>query len=128
MINKSKGFEDLEVWKRAMDVAMRIYELISMEKFAREYSLKDQAIRAAISISNNISEGYEYDNKKDFIKFLRYAKGSTGEVRNLIIFFLRAKLIDTERFNNLKEDLIILSKQLYAFIKFLKKGNDDHKT
>lgn len=111
-----------------MDVAMRIYELISMEKFAREYSLKDQAIRAAISISNNISEGYEYDNKKDFIKFLRYAKGSTGEVRNLIIFFLRAKLIDTERFNNLKEDLIMLSKQLYAFIKFLKKGNDDHKT
>lgn len=77
-MGKVNRFEDLEVWQKGMQLAEDIYFVTRDEKFAREYSIKDQIIRASISISNNISEGFEYDNRKDFIKFLRYSKGSTG--------------------------------------------------
>ena len=93
---KVNRFEDLEVWQKAMQIAEDIYILTRDEKFTREYSIKDQIIRASISISNNIAEGFEYDNKKDFIKFLRYSKGSTGEVRNMITFLKRVGLINEE--------------------------------
>ncbi|MBZ0204628.1 MAG: four helix bundle protein [Ignavibacteria bacterium] len=119
---KANRFEDLEVWQKAMKIAEDIYLLTREEKFAREYSIKDQIIRAAISISNNISEGFEYDNHKDLIKFLRYSKGSTGEVRNMIIFLKRIGLVNEEFYLKTTNELVVLSKQLYAFINYLKKN------
>src|SRR5437667_9779074 len=120
---KINRFEDLEVWKKASDIAVEIYKLTRKEIFLREYSIKDQIIRASISISNNISEGFEYDNRKDFIKFLRYSKGSCGEVRNMLNFLLKVELIGNELYNKLTEQLIILSKQLYTFIIYLKNSD-----
>ena len=117
---KVNRFEDLEVWQKAMKIAEDIYLLTREDKFAREYSIKDQIIRASISISNNISEGFEYDNQKDFIKFLRYSKGSTGEVRNMITFLKRVGLVNEEFYLLITNELVVLSKQLYAFINYLK--------
>ncbi len=122
---KVNRFEDLEVWKKGMQLAEDIYYITRDDKFAREYSIKDQIIRASISISNNISEGFEYDNRKDFIKFLRYSKGSTGEVRNIITFLKRVDLITDEVYNKLTNDAVILSKQLYTFINYLKNNNNN---
>lgn len=68
-MGKVNRFEDLEVWQKGMQLAEDIYFVTREEKFTREFSIKDQIIRASISISNNISEGFEYDNRKDFIKF-----------------------------------------------------------
>lgn len=95
-MGKVNRFEDLEVWQKGMQLAEDIYFVTREEKFTREFSIKDQIIRASISISNNISEGFEYDNRKDFIKFLRYSKGSTGEVRNMLIYLKRIGLISNE--------------------------------
>lgn len=120
---KVNRFEDLEVWQKAMNIASEIFVLIQEDKFSKQYSLKDQITRASISMSNNIAEGFEYDNRKDFIKFLRYSKGSTGEVRNLINFLLRVGLIKEDYHKHLTEELVILSKQLYAFIGYLKKND-----
>lgn len=93
-MGKINSFEDLEVWQKASDLAVDAYRITSTGKLSKDFGLKDQFQRASISISNNIAEGFEYDNNKDFIKFLRFAKGSTGEVRNMIIFFNRIKYID----------------------------------
>lgn len=123
-MGKVNRFEDLEVWQKGMQIAEDIYLITKEEQFAREYSIKDQIIRASISISNNIAEGFEYDNRKDFIKFLRYSKGSTGEVRNMLIYLKRIGLISKEVHEKITNDSVILSKQLFSFINYLKNNNN----
>jgi four helix bundle protein len=63
----SKGFEDLEVWKKSCDLVIEIYELL---KDCKDYSIKDQIIRASLSIPSNISEGSVRNSVTDFKRFL----------------------------------------------------------
>jgi four helix bundle protein len=81
-------FEDLEIWKEAVAIGVDIYNLTSKGKLQNDFSIRDQLRRAAISISNNIAEGFEYNNNKVFIKFLGYAKASAGELRSNLLFFM----------------------------------------
>jgi four helix bundle protein len=71
-------FEDLEVWKRGCQLAVEVYVA---NHGSTDFALKDQMQRAAISIPSNIAEGCERDSTPDFIKHLRYSKGSCGELR-----------------------------------------------
>lgn len=73
-----RSFEELEVWKRACRLAVDIYQATAE---LSPYSLRDQRQRAALSIPSNIAEGYERDSSKDFLRFLRIAKGSAAELR-----------------------------------------------
>jgi four helix bundle protein len=127
-MGKVNTFEDLEVWQKASDIAVDAYGITSTGRLSKDYGLKDQFQRAGISISNNIAEGFEYDNNKDFIKFLRFAKGSTGEVRNLLIFFKRISYITENDFEMMFDRVIILSKQLGSFIKYLKEYESKKKS
>jgi four helix bundle protein len=76
-----KGFEDLEIWREGRKLAVMIYGFTSKGKFAKDFGLKEQIQRAAVSVASNIAEGFERKTNKDFVKFLYYAKGSTGEIR-----------------------------------------------
>jgi four helix bundle protein len=73
-----QSFEELEVWKRACALAVQTYEIM---KACRDYGLKDQMTRAAVSIASNIAEGAERDSKAEYIRFLHIAKGSAAEPR-----------------------------------------------
>ena len=117
----AKRFEDLDIWKAANQVAVRFYEISETEKLKNDWGLKDQVRRAAVSISNNIAEGFEYDNNKDFIRFLRYAKGSAGEVRNQLIILRKVNYVDESFFEEMNSQLIQLSKQIAGLISYLKK-------
>lgn len=66
-----KAFEELRIWKEAQDVALAIYKLFKENK---DYGFKDQIQRAAISISNNIAEGSEYNSDRIMIRYLRISK------------------------------------------------------
>ncbi len=77
-----KSFEELEVWKLGCRLAVvRIYEVL---KECRDFGLKDQMTRAAVSISRNIAEGAERDSKQEFVRFLHIAKGSAAELRTQV--------------------------------------------
>lgn len=78
---KAKAFEDLQVQQDARAFVKSIYELTALKNFSKDFELKEQNQRTSVSIMNNISEGYERDNNREFIKFLGYSKGSAGEVR-----------------------------------------------
>lgn len=67
-----RTFEDSDVWKRSCQLAVNIYQEF---KTSKDYALKDQMQRAAVSISSNTAEGAERDSTPDYIKFLRYSKG-----------------------------------------------------
>ena len=69
------SFEDLEVWQKACKLAVRVYETL---KECKDYGLRDQMTRAAVSIASNIAEGAERGSAPDFIRFLHIAKGSAA--------------------------------------------------
>lgn len=118
---KIEAFEDLNIWKEAIRIAVEIYRISDIPPLKSDFKSRDQIIGASISISNNIAEGFEYNNNKVFVKYLHYAKGSAGEVRSQLAVLVKAGRIQNEEYLKLKSDLIILSSQIKAFINYLQK-------
>jgi len=87
---------------------------------AKDFSSKDQLRDAAISVSNNIAEGFEYNNNKAFIRFLMYAKGSVGELRSQLYVLKEAGMIEESKFHILWENALKLSKSIEGFRKYLR--------
>ncbi len=125
---KVKTFEDLQVWKDARAFVKSIYELTSQEKFNKDFGLKDQIQRAAVSIMNNISEGFERDNNKEFLNFLGYAKGSAGEVRSMLYVVLDLNYISKEKFYECYKKSIDIITQISNFKKYLRNYSSKGKT
>jgi four helix bundle protein len=77
----AQRFEDLEMWQQARTQVKTIYAAFQK---CRDFSFRDQIQRAAISVMNNIAEGFERNTTRDFAHFLDQAKGSCGEVRSML--------------------------------------------
>lgn len=93
-------FEDLPVRQAGFVLARRVYGLTARALFRRNRSLRDQIERAAVSVSNNIAEGFERDNTQELLTFLYIARGSAGEVRSMLC------LVETlDDFGDLKSEI-----------------------
>jgi four helix bundle protein len=122
------SFEDLDIWKKAQELGIMIYLLCDTNpQIAKDFSFKDQIKRSALSISNNVAEGFEYNNNADFHRFLRIAKGSCGEVRNCLLFSIRAGYTKTEEVKNEIELSISLGKQIGKLMKYLREKISEKK-
>ena len=97
---KYNRFEELPVWRAATELAHRIHDITESPVFKGHGSLRDQLERAAISIANNIAEGFERGSTKELIHFLYIARGSAGEVRSMLCF-MEARPV----FLNLKSEI-----------------------
>jgi len=126
-MSKIKQFEDLDIWKLAVEIAINIYKISEDGKLKQDWGLKDQIRRAAMSISNNIAEGFEYDNNKDFIKFLRYSKGSCGELRSQLFILKKIEFINEIFYADMFDRLMSISKQISGLIKYLKEYEKKNK-
>ena len=114
-------FEDLVIWQKAQELAEKIYKLAESNKFIqKDFSLKDQLRSASLSVSDNIAEGFEYNNNPDFYRFLRMAKGSCGEIRNKVRFIQRINMIEEKDGAALCEESRILSSQIGELMKKVK--------
>jgi len=80
-VSVAKRFEELEAWQTARKLTQQVYELSNQGDFSRDYGLRDQMRRAAVSILSNIAEGFESRTEGLFLEFLGRAKGSAGELR-----------------------------------------------
>ena len=118
---KIKKFEELPIWILSLKITKSIYDLTSKKEFIREFALKDQIRRAVVSISSNIVEGFEKNNNNEFIRFLKIAKGSTGEVRNQIYICRDVKYITLNEFKIINDHLQVLANQIGSFIYYLSK-------
>src|SRR5215831_3200843 len=107
-------FEDLPVWNSAIDLALSTYEFTSKPEFNGRYSLKDQLERAAVSVSNNIAEGFERGTTQELLTFLYIARGSAGEARSMLCLLERLKSFVHLKFeiSNLKSKAENISRQL----------------
>ena len=88
-----KNFEDLDSWKKARELAGYVYALTRKEKFSRDFGLSNQIQRAAGSVMHNIAEGFEAGYDAEFIRFLKMARRSAGEVQSELYLALDALYI-----------------------------------
>ena len=109
-----QSFEDLEVWKISCRLAVRVYEIL---RDCKDYSIKEQMTRAAVSVPSNISEGAERNSKQEFIRFLHISKGSAAELRTQLYIADQIGLISSEVRKELVEELKKISAMLHALIK-----------
>ena len=115
-----KRFEDMKVWQEARIINREIYRVTRNKRFSKDYAMRDQIRRASISISANIVEGYERGATKEFIYFLSIAKGSAGEVLNLLYLALDEQYIEGGEFEILYEKVLILMRRMGSLMKYLK--------
>lgn len=125
MSNKIDHFEDLDIWKKSSEIAVIIYKISETGVLGKDFGAKDQIRRAALSISSNIAEGFEYNNNKEFVKFLKYSKGSSGELRSQLFVLAEGGYIESDFYKIMHAELIQLSQQIANFMKYLKKFERD---
>ena len=86
-----EAFEQLEVWKRSCRLCAELYR--SLES-CRAYGYRDQVTRSALSVPSNIAEGYERNSSREFVRFLKIAKGSCGELRTQLYIGVEAGFLE----------------------------------
>ncbi|MBP1166626.1 four helix bundle protein [Chryseobacterium sp. ES2] len=115
----TKNFENFPVYIKSLDLIEKVYSFLQSQSFEKEFEFNNQIKRASFSISNNIAEGSEYNNNRQFIRYLKIAKGSCAEVRSMLIVSRRLKLGN----ENKAEEIITLSREISSnisnFIKYL---------
>ncbi len=102
-------FEDLIIWQRAIDFAKDIYVLTERQGLKTDFGLKGQLRNAAVSISNNIAEGFERRSRKEYLNFLNIAKGSAGESRSMLFLAKEIGVIDESEHEQLRNQARFLS-------------------
>jgi len=110
-----KNFEDLEIWQAARRLAQEIYTCSRSPKFSKDFALRDQMQRAAVSVMSNIAEGFERGGNQEFVQFLYIAKGSCGEVQSQLYVALDQDYVDRK----LVDSLLVTLKRLSVRIKHL---------
>ena len=121
-------FEDIEAWQNARKLTKIVYQYTGDGNFQRDYCLRDQIRRAAISIMSNVAEGFDRGGNKEFIQFLSIAKGSTAEVESQLYIALDNNYISQEQFNELFKITRSIKLLLAGFMRYLKKtGLKGHK-
>ena len=101
MDNPITRFEDLIAWQKARSLTKQVYTVTSQGSFSRDYGLKDQICRAAVSVMSNIAEGFERWRQGEFHQFLSIAKASCAELRSQLYVAFDAEYLDQALFDTL---------------------------
>lgn len=115
-----KGFEDIKSWQKAREVTRTIYLITANERFGKDFGLRDQIRRAAVSIMANIAEGFGRHSDKEFSYFLSIAHGSIAEVQSHLYVALDLKYIEQSDFAKLYEMLDETSRMTLALAQHLR--------
>ena len=112
-------FEEIEAWQYARELTKQIYQLSALGEFSRDFGLRDQIRRAAVSIMSNIAEGFESQTQSLFIKYLGIAKASAGEVRSQLYIASDLGYLSPEDLKNTINLTEKVSRLIFGFIKYL---------
>jgi four helix bundle protein len=115
----------MEAWKEGCRLVCDVYRATRDEAFSRDFALRDQVRRSAISIPSNIAEGFERESPSAFIPFLYYSKGSCGELRTQLYIAARLEYINRRQMKALVAQAKHISRMLSGLIKYLKKARQE---
>lgn len=116
----AERFEDLRVWQAARSLTQDVYTITNKGAFAKDFALKDQIRRAAISIMSNIAEGFESRTRPRFVDYLGIAKASAAEVRSQLYVALDQGYLNQETFDTMTDNADKIGRQLYRLMNHLK--------
>jgi four helix bundle protein len=116
-------FEDIKVWQKARGICKEVFTITNSKEFQDDYWFKHQIRSSSGSVMDNITEGFERGGRKEFIQFLGFAKGSSGELRSQLIRAYDQNYIDTKTFERMNKEALEIAKMIMGFIEYLKKSN-----
>lgn len=117
-----KKFEDIDVWKEARKLVNMIYDLTSKSSFKKDFGLREQIQKAAVSCMSNVAEGFDSDTNQQFIQMLSYTKRSSSEVQSELYVALDREYITKEEFDGSYEQAKSVRKLANGFIRYLRTG------
>ena len=117
---KIEKFENIEAWKKARALATAVYKATKGPLFSKDYGLRDQVQRAAVSIMANIAEGFDANSDDEFVRFLRYALRSASEAQSHLYVAADQGYISGEDFTQLYDQATEAKKLISGFIRYLR--------
>ncbi len=114
-------FEELEVWQKARKLVKAVYCVTQEGKFVRDFGLRDQIQRAAVSVMSNLAEGFERGGNKEFSYFL-FGERFRGRSALSTLCGFRPWLFGSATFEKLNQSALCVSRQLSGFIKYLNRA------
>lgn len=125
MAQKVERFEDLIAWQKARQLTVEIYRITAHGEFAKDFGLRDQIRRAAVSVMSNMAEGFDRGSRGEFHQFLVVAKASCAEVRSQLYVALDIGYIVQKVFSNLSSSTDELSRIIGGLRAAVQKQRDN---
>lgn len=122
-----RNYKDLDIWKKSLDVVLRVYALIAKFPEFEKNNFIDQARRTSSSISLNIVEGCSRRSNKQCLYYLNVAYSSARELETIFILAQRLNYVDKVQVVTFLKDLNILCKMIFAFMRAIEKDVLDNK-
>ena len=117
---KFNGFEEINAWQKAYEITLDVYRITADGSFSKDYGLRDQLRRAAVSIMANIAEGHGRRSNSEFANFLNIARGSAAEVQSHLYVAKGLKYIENTEFERIYAAADEVSRMTLALAKYLR--------
>lgn len=115
----AQHYKDLIAWQKAMDLVVEIYTATDQFPSRERFSLTDQIRRAAVSVPSNIAEGQAHFSKREFLHFLRHARGSLAEVETQMLLAQRLKYLSSNEAERISKSVDELGRIMSGLIRSL---------
>ncbi|MEM6522421.1 MAG: four helix bundle protein [Bacteroidota bacterium] len=122
-MSKIERFEDLNCWKEARELVKMVFLISRKEALKHDYALVKQLKSAALSVMNNIAEGFGRISDKEFIRFLDFSEGSAQEVRSMTYVLIDLNYIDEKEFHLLQTKVESTRNLVLGLIRYLRNKN-----
>ncbi|HYV37608.1 MAG TPA: four helix bundle protein [Gemmataceae bacterium] len=113
-------FQDIKAWQKARELVREVYQVCGATRLGRDFGLRDQICRAAVSTMSNIAEGFSRKSDKEFARYLDIARGSCGEVQSLLYVTLDVAYVSQEDFDRLYELASAAASLISGFTSYLR--------
>jgi four helix bundle protein len=120
-MSKIERFEDLKCWQESRQLVKRIFKICEKVPLSKDYDLKSQFRRAALSSMNNIAEGFARFNQKEFIRFLDFSQSSLSEVKSIVYVLEDMDYINTNEIKDLHASIDKTRNFTLALIRYINK-------
>jgi len=115
-----RTFEEIEAWQQGRTLARMVYEASGKRAFGRDFALRDQIRRAAVSVMSNIAEGFGRGGAREFVQFLSVARGSASEVSAQLYVALDQGYVSKESFGQLQEQATRTGSVISGLVRYLR--------
>jgi len=119
-------FEDLECWKKSRILVAEVYRESSLGELQSDYDARSQFRRAAISVMNNIAEGFARKSNKEFIRFLGFSDSSAAELKSMIYVFEDIEYFSADSAKRMHNQIDEIRKLILGLIRYLRSRSDNY--